>query len=119
MWSSAVSPNSCAAAYPVTGFWRPRPPNFQTEVRLMTSKILLGAVIVLSLGGCSLAPDFMKPETPVPENWSSARLAAAEKISTDWWRSFDDPGSEEHTSELQSLMRISYAVLCLKKKHQI
>src|SRR3546814_1910185 len=30
-----------------------------------------------------------------------------------------DPGdqrSEEHTSELQSLMRISYAVFCLKKK---
>src|SRR3546814_4076424 len=32
---------------------------------------------------------------------------------TDWigWR------SEEHTSELQSLMRISYAVFCLKKKN--
>src|SRR3546814_8480056 len=32
----------------------------------------------------------------------------------------DSPGrlsrSEEHTSELQSLMRISYAVFCLKKK---
>src|SRR3546814_1394243 len=27
--------------------------------------------------------------------------------------------SEEHTSELQSLMRISYAVFCLKKKNQI
>src|SRR3546814_5698661 len=26
--------------------------------------------------------------------------------------------SEEHTSELQSLMRISYAVVCLKKKQQ-
>src|SRR3546814_7278228 len=26
--------------------------------------------------------------------------------------------SEEHTSELQSLMRISYAVFCLKKKRQ-
>src|SRR3546814_6198099 len=26
------------------------------------------------------------------------------------------PRPEEHTSELQSLMRISYAVLCLKKK---
>src|SRR3546814_9537330 len=26
--------------------------------------------------------------------------------------------SEEHTSELQSLMRISYAVLCLKKKNR-
>src|SRR3546814_7232469 len=27
--------------------------------------------------------------------------------------------SEEHTSELQSLMRISYAVFCLKKKNQL
>src|SRR3546814_3736307 len=29
-----------------------------------------------------------------------------------WW----EKRSEEHTSELQSLMRISYAVFCLKKK---
>src|SRR3546814_8861989 len=29
------------------------------------------------------------------------------------------PRSEEHTSELQSLMRISYAVFCLKKKKPI
>src|SRR3546814_5380621 len=29
-----------------------------------------------------------------------------------------DRRSEEHTSELQSLMRISYAVFCLKKKTQ-
>src|SRR3546814_3826410 len=28
-----------------------------------------------------------------------------------------DIRSEEHTSEIQSLMRISYAVFCLKKKH--
>src|SRR3546814_8657165 len=28
------------------------------------------------------------------------------------------PRSEEHTSELQSLMRISYAVFCLQKKKQ-
>src|SRR3546814_2459218 len=28
----------------------------------------------------------------------------------------DNPRSEEHTSELQSLMRISSAVFCLKKK---
>src|SRR3546814_1303022 len=39
-------------------------------------------------------------------------------------RGDDDPAgqdarrSEEHTSELQSLMRISYAVFCLKKKKQ-
>src|SRR3546814_4209320 len=34
-------------------------------------------------------------------------------------RSPDLHRSEEHTSELQSLMRISYAVFCLKKKNQI
>src|SRR3546814_7382866 len=33
-----------------------------------------------------------------------------------WSRQADDARSEEHTSELQSLMRISYAVFCLKKK---
>src|SRR3546814_2339631 len=37
-------------------------------------------------------------------------------------RPFRTPGlyfrSEEHTSELQSLMRISYAVFCLKKKKE-
>src|SRR3546814_16932724 len=31
----------------------------------------------------------------------------------------DQVRSEEHTSELQSLMRISYAVFCLKKKNTI
>src|SRR3546814_8420776 len=44
-----------------------------------------------------------------------------------WRAAFIAPGgvclatgvrSEEHTSELQSLMRISYAVFCLKKKQQ-
>src|SRR3546814_5508106 len=35
------------------------------------------------------------------------------------WETTLDPShrSEEHTSELQSLMRISYAVFCLKKKN--
>src|SRR3546814_3092946 len=33
------------------------------------------------------------------------------------WEAIDDSRSEEHTSELQSLMRISYAVFCLKNKN--
>src|SRR3546814_4001780 len=33
-----------------------------------------------------------------------------------WGTDLDPVRSEEHTSELQSLMRISYAVFCLKKK---
>src|SRR3546814_7407397 len=35
-----------------------------------------------------------------------------------WLHLFDGSRSEEHTSELQSLMRISYAVFCLKKKKE-
>src|SRR3546814_2357236 len=41
--------------------------------------------------------------------------AAADLISTMIWTT-KFRRSEEHTSELQSLMRISYAVFCLKKK---
>src|SRR3546814_3915371 len=38
------------------------------------------------------------------------------KPNTGYTRNPFSPRSEEHTSELQSLMRISYAVFCLKKK---
>src|SRR3546814_10481883 len=45
---------------------------------------------------------------------SPARVAAIKALTgLDVWKA----RSEEHTSELQSLMRISYAVFCLKKKH--
>src|SRR3546814_3107722 len=44
-------------------------------------------------------------------NWPTARAIWGSR----WIRS----RSEEHTSELQSLMRISYAVFCLKKKKTI
>src|SRR3546814_2859716 len=38
------------------------------------------------------------------------------RLGIDTARRVDDHRSEEHTSELQSLMRISYAVFCLQKK---
>src|SRR3546814_6795679 len=38
------------------------------------------------------------------------------RIGPSVWRLSSVLRSEEHTSELQSLMRISYAVFCLKKK---
>src|SRR3546814_9390439 len=41
-----------------------------------------------------------------------ARIGLPSRVPTGTYR------SEEHTSELQSLMRISYAVFCLKKKKQ-
>src|SRR3546814_6625823 len=49
------------------------------------------------------------------------RTAAADqraRMRGDMLEQRDADGSEEHTSELQSLMRISYAVFCLKKQKQ-
>src|SRR3546814_4613669 len=48
---------------------------------------------------------------------SSADLVKAVKSATDG--DVIQLRSEEHTSELQSLMRISYAVFCLKKKTKV
>src|SRR3546814_4769974 len=45
------------------------------------------------------------------------RTRAAARIGIGRVRPQRLPRSEEHTSELQSLMRISYAVFCLKKKN--
>src|SRR3546814_4984642 len=57
--------------------------------------------------------------------WTDTESLHGIKVSTWLWESISSPTiraphgcprSEEHTSELQSLMRISYAVFCLKKK---
>src|SRR3546814_2173699 len=45
-------------------------------------------------------------------------LHRRERLDRTWFATREQRRSEEHTSELQSLMRISYAVLCLKKKQK-
>src|SRR3546814_3536913 len=50
-------------------------------------------------------------ETDALREAHSARVESIEELED-----AAAPRSEEHTSELQSLMRISYAVFCLKKK---
>src|SRR3546814_9299985 len=54
--------------------------------------------------------------------FSSGRRGLARQVAADKRqrpRQRTAARSEEHTSELQSLMRISYAVFCLKKKQTI
>src|SRR3546814_4682591 len=59
----------------------------------------------------SSMPRQTKPLTKLPPNsFLKQRSTIASSRSTE--------RSEEHTSELQSLMRISYAVFCLKKKNR-
>src|SRR3546814_8373293 len=52
-----------------------------------------------------------------PHSPGEQRAATVRNLDP-WYKAFNvKPGrSEEHTSALQSLMRISYAVFCLKKK---
>src|SRR3546814_5460587 len=60
------------------------------------------------------------------DKWTAVPLVAVFELRDDGkitaWREYLDLANtsrqqtEEHTSELQSLMRISYAVFCLKKK---
>src|SRR3546814_6673137 len=70
-----------------------------------------GAVAVITTS-IDRARDLKQKPVPV--------VAVAHGGTRDWGRAFGWFGmrSEEHTSELQSLMRISYAVFCLKKKNK-
>src|SRR3546814_7418310 len=69
--------------------------------------------------GLLLAWNNMKPDG-TPNEMTLHEGMPVEKgvkyIITKWFR--EASRSEEHTSELQSLMRISYAVFCLKKKNK-
>src|SRR3546814_2917695 len=61
------------------------------------------------------------PSFPMTKLWRAAPAASVEAGSpwADSQYSRNALRSEEHTSELQSLMRISYAVFCLKKKNKL
>src|SRR3546814_1075940 len=56
---------------------------------------------------------------PAPQNEMEEPMPFAEgQQGRLYWRVDGRARSEEHTSELQSLMRISYAVFCLQKKNK-
>src|SRR3546814_9766264 len=66
-----------------------------------------------------IAADMPDPEATAISRDEYARIMAALKKMPENMRiavEMHRIRSEEHTSELQSLMRISYAVFCLKKK---
>src|SRR3546814_9261240 len=106
---------------PIDRYWGPCLPAFQRHRWLFPGRIGRGLDIAADL-----------------EQEIGARTAISWPVEHASWRSEDGglqirvlspPGrlierlligrSEEHTSELQSLMRISYAVFCLKKKKQL
>src|SRR3546814_10819627 len=77
-----------------------------------TISIVTAGIIVISIGIGTYTYNFLPLVDFLPykiENNIPALMSIPEGAKL-------DERSEEHTSELQSLMRISYAVFCLKKK---
>src|SRR3546814_10018951 len=83
--------------------WRP------TTIGLVQPGINRGTLL-MTIGSRKIVPPRMLRIVPLGDfhiflRWNSSTRASSGR-------------SEEHTSELQSLMRISYAVFCLKKKNK-
>src|SRR3546814_2266636 len=93
-WSSDVCSSAATGSIGMTVATHHR-------TRVFTAATLLGA---LALAGCASMGGDSASTLPAPD--ATAQLRDAQGADR----------SEEHTSELQSLMRISYAVFCLKKK---
>src|SRR3546814_8479041 len=63
--------------------------------------------------------DALRPELEEEDDEEQGQHLREADIDEDLAESHEQPDkSEEHTSELQSLMRTSYAVFCLKKKNK-
>src|SRR3546814_3200845 len=94
-----MTPSSAAPSkkpQPLTAFFEPVRTATQRKSAPFSSA---GASTLTALFELILARSFATPETP----WTT--MTKTTEVTR----------SEEHTSELQSLMRISYAVFCLKK----
>src|SRR3546814_427810 len=84
----------------------------------MIATVIVGPPLVLYPGHApaALRPGRIVQREPLVEGTASA-LRGSIRMASRSARA--RPRSEEHTSELQSLMRISYAVFCLQKKKKI
>ena len=58
--------------------------------------ILLALLAVL--GGCTLGPDFIRPQTEVNDYWSTKgnpRVATETSVDRQWWSAFNDPALDQ------------------------
>src|SRR3546814_9271324 len=82
----------------------------------LTDTLAPYTTLVRSNATCVLSPHAVScRHVRIAQDENATRLTIEEDTLIGWLV-FIIPRSEEHTSELQSLMRISYDVFCLKKK---
>src|SRR3546814_7409810 len=103
-WSSDV----CSSDLTTPGHW-PRPIRSAATICVSRLKSTTDSVDCRLISTCGCAA-----RKPPSRGTSQAEAIAGVALTASRlsWR------SEEHTSELQSLMRISYAVSCLKQKKE-
>src|SRR3546814_1246235 len=109
-WSSDVCSSDLRGGFWFTDFGRDRG-------RVRTR----GSVYYAKADGSAITEMIFPMEGPngIGLSPDGSTLYVAETYSAHLWRfRLSAPRSEEHTSELQSLMRNSYAVFCLKNKTQ-
>src|SRR3546814_10506949 len=92
------------------------PPVSSSSTRRPRSQALRGSERPADLGTLALLTGWAKTQTPTRSDRPPApfRKRPTDRRVT----GIEAARSEEHTSELQSQMRISYAVFCLKKKNK-
>src|SRR3546814_1673038 len=111
-WSSDVCSSDLGAEYKSTYFRRRLLPEFHRDALCrLPSRVRL----CLSDGQSGSRRPKACPSLRSSAPCSSHPSARPYACRCRWCRV---PRSEEHTSELESLMRISYAVFCLKKKNK-
>ncbi len=57
----------------------------------MKLRVLIVCVAIAWFTGCTVGPDYVKPEIDTPEAWRYEYKDSADIVNTIWWRQFDDP----------------------------
>src|SRR3546814_9537938 len=89
----------------------------ERAVAAIFDRLEQGGADVLELRDPAVLPKAVKNGTEIAGHKAAQARDGAALSRFLHWLSVEAPRSEEHTSELQSLMRISYAVFCLKKNN--
>ena len=56
-----------------------------------TAPLLTAVVVLIALTGCTLGPDFVKPDMTPPETYRTDIMPATSADDLKWWELFDDP----------------------------
>ena len=54
------------------------------------SRVAAGVFLAL-LAGCTLGPDYKRPDLDLPPTWRAEPKNAADVVNTEWWKAFGDP----------------------------